>query len=142
MREDNASSDASLLRGHAWHVYPDPATPGALGGESPFNFNPGESRGPGRPPTEPPPGVVAFWTVEGKVPALRNQVEGRAYLVLTEAPEPPAVAPGWEVEAARLADNFELDQRGGRSARLVRVVQTAETKWGPVQDCEFQVDRA
>jgi len=91
MKDDIATSDASLIRGFAWHVYPDPASPGALEGDSPFN--PGESRGPGRPPLEAPPGVAAFWTIRGKLPSLVNQVEGRAYLVLTERPEPPASIP-------------------------------------------------
>jgi len=140
MRETTATSDASPILGHAWHVYPDPATPGALEGDSPFN--PGDSRGPDRPPLESPPGVAAFWTIRGKLPSMVNQVEDRAYLVLSEAPKPPEVNSGWFVEPARLTDRFELDQRGGRAARLLRVVRTEQTPWGPLQECEFQVDRA
>jgi hypothetical protein len=75
------------------------------------------------------------------VPDLVNQVEDRAYLVLTEAPAPPEVASGWFIELARLAAPFELDQRGGRSVRLIRPIRTAETSWGPLQECEFQIDR-
>jgi hypothetical protein len=110
-----------------------------MAGDSPFNT--GDPRGPGRPPLEAPPGVVALWTVTGKVPALLNQVEDRAYLVLSESPTPPEVASGWFVEPARLTDRFELDQRGGRSVRLIRVIQTDETPWGALQECEFQIDR-
>lgn len=137
--QEFASGNASLIRGRAWHVYPDPATPGALAGDSPFSH--GETRGPGRPPLESPPGLLAFWTVDGKIPAFRNQVEDRSYLVLTEDLAPPEVGGGWFVEPARLAEDFELDQRGDRSARLIRIIRTAQSAWGPVQDCEFQVDR-
>lgn len=140
MREPIASSAASLVKGYAWHVYPDPASPGALVGDSPFPA--GDPRGPGRPLLEPPPGLAALWTVSGKVPALVNQVEDRAYLVLSESPRPPEVVSGWFVEPARLTERFELDQHGGRSVRLIRVVHTAETPWGPLQECEYQVDRA
>lgn len=133
------SSHTALLRGFAWHVYPDPAASGALLGDSPFST--GDPRGPDRPPLEPPPGTAAFWTVHGKVPALVNQVEDRAYLVLSEDPEPPPAVSGWFVEPARLAEDFELDQRGDRTARLVRVIRTAETAWGPLQECEFEIDR-
>jgi hypothetical protein len=140
MREPVAASNASLTRGYAWHVYPDPGSEGALAGDSPFNT--GDTRDPGRPPLEPPPGVAALWTVSGKMPAMANQVESRAYLVLSDSPTPPEVCPGWFVEPARLAERFELDQRGGRSVRLIRVIHSDETPWGPVQECEFQVDRA
>ena len=140
MKDATVTSDSALIRGYAWHIYPDPATPGALSGDSPFNT--GDPRGPGRPPLEPPPGLAAVWTVHGKVPGLVNQVEQRAYLALSESRTPPIIVSGWFVETARLAENFELDQRGGRSARLVRVIRTAETPWGPLQECEFQIDRA
>jgi len=137
--DDVRTGSASLVRGYAWHVYPDPASSGALAGDSPLN--PGDTGGPGRPPREPPPGVPAFWTLHGKMPELLNQVEDRAYLVLSETPRPPEVASGWYVEPARLVAQFELDQRGGRSVRLIRIVGTAETQWGPLQECEFQIDR-
>src|SRR5262245_32596337 len=132
MKGDTATSDASPLRGYAWHVYPDPAAPGALAADSPFAGN--DPRGPGRAPIGPPQGIVAFWSVSGQLPSLRNQVEDHAYLVLTRRDEPPNVGPGWFTETARLADSFELDQRGGRTARLLRVVRRLETEWGPLQD--------
>ena len=86
--------------------------------------------------------MAALWTVFGKVPTLLNQVEDRAYLVLSESPKPPEVASGWFVEPARLDERFELDQRGGRSVRLIRVIHSDATPWGPLQECEFQIDRA
>jgi hypothetical protein len=55
MKQDNATGNASLIEGYAWHVYPDPASSGAMAGDSPFNT--GDPRGPGRPPLEPPPGI-------------------------------------------------------------------------------------
>jgi hypothetical protein len=139
MKDSAVTTDSVLITGYAWHIYPDPAASGTLLGDSPFNT--GDPRGPDRPPHETPPGLSALWTVHGKVPALVNQVEDRAYLALSEKPTPPAVTSGWFVEAARLAENFELDQRGGRSARLIRVIRTVETPWGLLQECEFQIDR-
>jgi hypothetical protein len=136
------TGETSLVKGYAWHVYPDPASSGALVGDSPFG--PGEmddADGPVRPPLEPPPGIPALWTIRGKVPTLVDQVEDRAYLVLSESARPPEVASGWFAEPARLAGTFELDQRGGRTVRLVRVVRTAETSWRLLQECEFQIDR-
>ena len=138
MRPDTVAHDSSLVRGYAWHVYPDPASAGALARDDPFS-PPGHPDRGGSPPL--PRGVVDFWTVGGKSPSLVNQVEGRAYLVLTDGPEPPAVSGGWFAEVARLEDDFEIDQRGDRSLRLIRVVNTVQTPSGPVQDCEFQVDR-
>ena len=44
MKEPTATSDASLVRGYAWHIYPDPASPGALAGDSPFNTGDPRSR--------------------------------------------------------------------------------------------------
>ncbi len=144
-REDVKTGEASLVRGFAWHVYPDPASSGALAADSPFGTGVAaavrDTDGPVRMPVEPPPGIPAMWTIHGKLPDLRNQVEERAYLVLSESPEPPAVASGWYVEPARLAGTFELDQRGGRTVRLLRVIRTDETAWGPIQEGEFQVDR-
>lgn len=94
MNPEIASSNAPLVRGYTWHVYPDPATPGVFAGGIPFGTD-----------------------------------------------EPPAVTPGWTVEAARISENVELDQRGDRSARLIRTLNAAETRWGQVKKCEFQVDR-
>lgn len=88
-----------------------------------------------------PPGVVAYWMLNKNAPGIENDHEGHTYLIATEKPEPPAVGLGWFVEPAHLSPSFELDQRGDRSARLVRIVQAQETPWGRLQDCEFQIDR-
>lgn len=138
---DIRTGEASLARGFAWHVYPDPASPGALAGESPFAGGLAPP-GPARSPLEPPPDVTKFWTVwRGEASELLNQVERRAYLVLTDAPVAPDVKTGWYVEPARLEAAFEIDQRGDRSVRLVRFIRSVETPSGPVQECEFQIDR-
>src|SRR5690606_21452284 len=98
------TGEASLVKGFAWHVYPDPATPGAHAGESPFAGG-RDLPGPERSPLEPPPDITTFWTVErGEASELLNQVEERAYLVVTEAPVAPDVKTGWNVEPAQLED--------------------------------------
>lgn len=139
MTQEIASGNASLTRGYAWHAYPDPATPGVFAGDNPFGTQ--EPPADDRPSPPPPTGVVDFWLVGKNTPGIHNQTDGHTYLILTEAPEPPAVTAGWFVEGARLSEEFELDQRGDRSVRLIRTLDTAETGWGPVRQCEFQVDR-
>lgn len=135
-----ASHDAAIIRGHCWHVYPDLATPGVMAGDNPFGTD--EAPGPGRDePAHKPDGVLNFWLVDKNAPGLLNFHEGHSYLVLTEALEPPRVTAGWAVEAARLTDDFQLDQRGDRWVRLVRIIGSIDTIYGLVPDCEFQVDR-
>jgi hypothetical protein len=139
MNSEITSGDASLVRGYAWHAYPDPATPGVFAGDHPFGTS--ETPGLGRSPTVPPQGVMDFWMVGKNTPGISNETDGHTYLILTEAPDAPAVAAGWSVEGARLSREFELDQRGDRSVRLIRILNEVETGWGPVKHCEFQVDR-
>jgi len=139
-QQEYASGNASLVRGRAWHVYPDPATPGVMAGDNPFGAD--EPPGPERPPVRPPEGVVSFWLVGKNTPGIRNDHDGHSFLVLTEGLEPPEVTAGWMVEPARLDESFQIDQRGDRWLRLVRIINAGETRWGPVQDCEFQIDRA
>jgi len=139
MKPEIASSNASLVRGYAWHAYPDPATPGVFAGDNPFGTD--ETPGLARSPTPMPQGVLDFWLLGKNTPGIRNHIDGHTYLILTESTEPPAVAAGWSVEGARLSPEFELDQRGDRSVRLIRVLNTAETERGPAKQCEFQVDR-
>lgn len=133
-----ASHNASIVRGHAWHTYPDPATPGVFAGDSPFGT--GEAPGPDRTVT-PPEGVLGFWKVGKNTPGVQNDHDGSTYLVLTTRPEPPALASGWSAEPARLSDDFQIDQRGDRWVRLVRTLGRAPTRWGDLQESEFQVDR-
>jgi len=139
MKEAIATGNASLVRGYAWHAYPDSATPGVFAGDNPFGTQ--EPPGPDRSPTRLPQGVVDFWLVGKNTPGISNHTDGHTYLIMTEAPGAPTVAVGWSIEGARLSEEFELDQRGDRSVRLIRVFNTAETEWGPVKRCEFQVDR-
>jgi hypothetical protein len=139
MNSEITSGNDSLGQGYAWHAYPDPATPGVFAGDNPFGTD--ETPGLDRSPSTPPPGVRDFWMVGKNTPGIGNQTDGHTYLILTEAATPPAVTVGWSVEGARLSEDFELDQRGDRSVRLIRVLNTAETERGPVKQCEFQVDR-
>ena len=136
--QEYASHNASIVRGFAWHVYPDPATPGVLAGDNPFGTE--EPPGPDRD-VRPPAGVVDFWVTRRTTPGLQNHTDHDAYLVVTGSPEPPRVVSGWNVAAARLDDSFQIDQRGDRWVRLVRIVDTPQTSWGALQECEFQVDR-
>ena len=139
MKTGIASGNASLVRGYAWHAYPDPATPGVFAGDNPFGTH--EPPGPDRSPATLLQGVTDFWLVGKNTPGISNHADGHTYLILTETTEPPAVTDGWSVEGARLSQEFELDQRGTRSVRLIRVLNTAQTEWGTVKHCEFQVDR-
>src|SRR4051812_46679220 len=104
--QEFAAHDASIARGWAWHVYPDPATPGVLAGDHPFGT--AEPPGPEGIPARPPAGVVRFWRVIKNTPGIHNSHDGQTYLAVTEEPEPPEVTPGWIVEAARLDDSFQL----------------------------------
>src|SRR4051794_36097510 len=139
MKSEITSGNASLERGYAWHAYPDPATPGVFAGDNPFGTD--EPPGPDRSAATPPRGVTDSWLVGKNTPGISNQTDGHTYLILTEAAEPPTVTAGWSIEGARLSQEFELAQRGDRSVRLIRVLNTAQTEWGPVEHCEFQVDR-
>jgi len=137
--QESISGESRLIRGVAWHAYPDPAVPGVMAGDNPFGTD--EPPGPDRAPARPPDGVVSFWLIGKNAPGIANDHDGHSYLVLTEGPEPPKVVAGWFIESARLREDFEIEQRGDRWVRLVRKVATFETPWGAVHDCEFQVDR-
>jgi len=132
---------STMVRGVAWHVYPDPATPGVFEGENPFTV--GDAHGRGRPPYDPPEGVVEFWQVGKNTPGIRNDHHhGNTYLAVTETTQPPAVASGWFVTPAKLDESFEIEQRGTRWVHLVRIANTSEAPTGTVLDCEFQIDRS
>lgn len=141
MHRGSTDRTATVVRGYAWHVYPDPATPGVFEGDNPFAV--GDAPGRGRPPYEPTSGVVEFWQVGKNTPGIQNEHRnGNTYLAVTESTDAPKVASGWFVSPARLNETFELDQRGARWAHLVRIANTIETPAGPLLDCEFQVDRS
>jgi hypothetical protein len=141
MHRGSTDRTATLVRGYAWHIYPDPATPGVFEGDVPFAV--GDAQGRGRPPYDPPPGVLEFWQVGKNAPGIHNDHRnGNTYLAVTESTDPPAVAAGWFVAPARLDASFELDQRGARWVHLVRIANTIEVGPARLLDCEFQIDRS
>jgi hypothetical protein len=137
--QEFASHNASIVRGYAWHIYPDPATPGVMAGDNPFGTE--EVPDPARATPRLSEGVEDFWVTRRTTPGLQNHTDSDAYLVVTGSPEPPKVVQGWEIAAARLDESFQIDQRGDRWVRLVRIISTTETPWGTLRECEFQVDR-
>lgn len=139
MNSDITTGSAVHLTGYAWHAYPDPATDGVFAGDNPFGAE--DTPGLDRAITEPPAGVRAFYLLNKNTPGISNQTEGHSFLILTESAQPPSVVAGWTIEVAHLSDNFELDQRGDRAARLVRVLGAVDTPHGKIKHCEFQVDR-
>jgi len=123
----------SKTRGFAWFVYPDQGSPGALTRDNPFGV---EELGD----ETTAPGVEVFWAIDDTAGGLHNVARGRSYLALTDGPEPPTVGEGWSVEPARLDESFEIDQRGGRWVRLVRVLGHRDMPRGPLLEAEFEVD--
>jgi hypothetical protein len=141
MHHGSTDRHATLVRGYAWHIYPDPATPGVLEGDVPFAV--GNARGRGRPPYDPlASGVIEFWQINKNAPGIHNDHRnGNTYLAVSTTSDPPPVAPGWFVAPARLDESFQLDQRGTRWVHLVRIAESKPTESGTVLDCEFQIDR-
>jgi hypothetical protein len=141
MHRGSTDRNATLVRGYAWHVYPDPATPGVFNGDNPFVD--GNSHVRGRPPLAPRGGVVESWQVGKNTPGILNDHRiGNTYLAITASTDAPPVAAGWFVAPAKLNETFELDQRGDRWVHLARIANTIEADAGPLLDCEFQVDRS
>ncbi len=142
MHQGATERHATLVRGYAWHIYPDPSTPGVFEGDVPFAV--GDARGLGRPPYDPQAsGVEEFWQVNKNAPGIHNDHRnGNTYRAVTRTTTPPPVAAGWFVTPARLDVSFQLDQRGTRWVHLVRIAGTVETEGGTVLDCEFQIDRS
>jgi len=94
MHRGSTDRTATIVRGYAWHVYPDPATPGVFEGDNPFVL--GDARGPGRPPYAPTGGTLEFWQVGKNTPGIQNDHRnGNTYLAVTELVDPPPVASGW-----------------------------------------------
>jgi hypothetical protein len=60
MHRGSTDRTATIVRGYAWHAYPDPAMPGVFEGDNPFVA--GDAHGPGRPPTAPSSGVLELFT--------------------------------------------------------------------------------
>ena len=137
-RENLIHHDAPPIRGYAWHVYPDPATPGVMAGDDPFGTT--EAPGPNRGLICLPTGVMQHWKLQTGLPGIANLTTENSFLVLTEDHEPPPLTEGWYAEAARVDDRFQLDQGGGRWVRLVRIIDTAQSEAGTVAQVEFEVD--
>jgi hypothetical protein len=139
MHKGSTDRHDTLVRGHCWHVYPDPATAGLFDSDNPFVD--GRSHEPGPPPVEPQPVVVDFWPIHEDAPGIYNDHPGHTYLAITAETDPPTVAVGWFVELARIDEAFELDQGGGRWVDVVRIANKIATEQGPLIDCVFQIDR-
>ena len=142
MHHGTSERHATLVRGYAWHIDPDPATPGVFEGD--VRFTAGDARGPGRPPYGPgASGVIGFWQVNKDAPGIRDDHRnGNTYLAIGGSAQPPPVSRGWFAEPARLDASFRLDRRGDRRVRLVRIAHEVPTPSGAVLDCEFQIDRS
>jgi hypothetical protein len=123
----------SKIRGYAWFIYPDQASPGAFAGDNPFGVD-------SLADESTAPGVELFWALGTTTAGLLNRAEGRSYLALTDGLEPPQVRDGWAAEPARPEDRFRIDQRGRRWVRLTRILARRDTPAGSVADCEFEVD--
>lgn len=109
--------------GFAWYAYrgPDPAAPGRVA-----------------PPTMGHPrGVLDAWPLRDADYGIGNFRTGPTYLVITGAPSPPRLAPGWAAEPAELDEGL-FRTEGGRLL-LVRLLSTRRTRLGAVQECEFEV---
>ena len=137
-RDKPIHHDAPPIRGYAWHVYPDPATPGVMAGDDPFGA--ADAPGPARAVITLPACVAQHWKLHAGTPGMANLTTPNSFLVLTWNHEPPPLTEGWFAEAARLDDRFLLDQEGGRWVRLVRIIDSAQSEAGTVAQMEFEVE--
>jgi hypothetical protein len=128
------------LRGYAWFVYRDLTTSTGPAGEHPFGEEPPEEGA--EPEVQLPEGVLSAWRTTLTTVGLGNRAPGTDFVVLTEKAEPPEVNAGWDVEPAQLSENFQMEQKGDRWVRLLRVLQRQEGVEGkPLLQAEFEVDR-
>jgi hypothetical protein len=114
-----SSSELTTIRGFAWFAFPDP------GGDA------GACHGL---PFATLPAPAHCWWVEGTECGIRNPIWGDTYLIVTAAPDPPRLAPGWSIEPADLDETFESE---GGEVQLARTFSVRRTPWGIVQECEF-----
>lgn len=131
----------TATRGFAWYAFRDPTVSTGPAGEHPFGVLTADADAPGEPMAGLPTGVVAAWVVPRVYEGLLNRAFGGAYLILTEKADRPEVNAGWDVEPARLRDDFNMEQRGDRWVRLTRVVGRREAEGGELMEVELQVDR-
>jgi hypothetical protein len=136
------------LRGFAWYAFQDQTTSTGIAGEHPFGIDTAPGAGgpvgepvQGEPLAELPKGVLAAWVVPRVYEGLINRGFGGAYLVLTETDDRPPVNDGWDVEPARLDENFNMEQRGDRWVRLGRVLGSRHVDGRELLEVEMEVDR-
>ena len=128
MHHGKTDRNATLVRGYAWHIYPDPATPWCFEGDVPFAV--GDAEGPGRPPYDPAAaGVLEFWQVNKNAPGILNDHRnGNTYLAVTGSTTPPPVAAGW-LGSPRPARRLVPDRPARwRRVHLVRIAGTLPTE--------------
>jgi len=107
------------IRGYAWFVRPGP----------------GFSADPRIVPWGGTPVPAHSWQVGPGEPGVRNRYGNLGYVALTEAPLPPEVREGWEVEPAEIDTDFD-----SVGARLIRVAGHRETPLGRLIECVFELD--
>jgi hypothetical protein len=100
----------NTLQGYAWFIRPDPR-------HTPFGTRP-----------------TYVWPLRAAEPGVHNRFGPAAFLVVTEAPEPPQVEAGWEVEPAQLDSDFDAS-----GVRLIRDAGRQDTGRGTVQQYVFEV---
>jgi len=139
-KPDSVKGHGPHVEGYTWHAFPDPATPDVFTGDIPFVSE--DPHGPAPSNANLPKGVVRFWPLrKNATRGFANEIIENSVLVVTENLEPPKAATGWFVEEARIAPDFELDMdERERAVVLLRIINTFETKWGPIRHCEFEVD--
>jgi len=108
----------SSIRGYAWFVRPGPG----------FGFDEGELPWGGTPTPR------FAWPVGPDEHGIRNRYGNLAYVAVTEAPLPPEVRPGWEVEPAALDTDFDV-----AGARLIREAGFHETPRGRIPEYVFEI---
>lgn len=143
-----ADERITRLRGFAWYAFQDQTVSTGIAGEHPFGvLTADEPLGEpiSEPVTEPeaqlPNGVEAAWVIAPDAEGLLNRAFGGAYLILTTRDEKPELNDGWDIEPARLQEDFQMDQRGDRWVYLGRVLQTRNLDGLELQEVEMEVDR-
>lgn len=148
-----ANERITRLRGFAWYAFQDQTVSTGIAGEHPFGVSTADEPlgepvsesvsepEPDEPMVQLPNGVEAAWVIAPDAEGLLNRAFGGAYLVLTTKDEKPELNTGWDIEPARLQEDFQMDQRGDRWVRLDRVIQTRDLNGRELQEVEMEVDR-
>lgn len=131
--------NATMVRGYAWHAHTDSEDFDIMAGDNPFAT--GEPPGDPILPRTPPSDVERFWPVSDDQPGLANRNVGGGFLVVTAEQQPPQILGSWTIEPAQVNESFLIRGENAQPiVQLVRVIDSAETPWGTLQNCEFQVD--